>query len=181
MCPESRDQASEVVGVLCDPVCVQVLGQVLGGTSDPDEIAAQISTPERRVTGSLTRLSHVGLVAPAGDGSSLLQAHLEVLRRARQVLTSPQWAVRFLDAEPRLKGMIEDGRVRSIPTNPDLRTSFASLIVDEVTQGNPTMTEIELCSRLDVFGFDAAQLRRLLVDEDLMTRDPATGVYSVRR
>jgi len=179
MYPETKDQASEVVGVLCDPVCVQVLGQVLGDVSDPDEIAAQIATPEKRVVGALTRLSHVGLVTQ--DGSPTLQAHLEVLRRARQVLTSPEWAVRFLDAEPRLKGMIEDGRIRSIPTNPDLRTSFASLIVGEVTQGSPTMTETELCSRLDVFGFDAAQLRRLLVDEDLMTRDPATGVYSVRR
>jgi len=180
MYPETKDQASEVVGVLCDPVCVQVLGQVLGGTSDPDLISAQISSPAKRVAGALTRLSHVALVTPAeGEDSPTLQAHLEVLRRARQVLTSPQWAVRFLDAEPRLKGMIEDGRIRAIPTNPDLRSSFASLIVGEVTQDSPTMTETELCSRLDVFGFDAAQLRRLLVDEDLMTRDPATGVYSL--
>jgi len=180
MYPESRDQASEVVGVLCDPVCVQVFAQVLGSVSDPDAISVQITAPIKRVAGALSRLSHVGLMAPAHEGAPVLQAHLEVLRRARQVLTSPAWAIRFLDAEPRLSGMIEDGRIRYIPTNPTLRSSFASLIMDEVTADTSTLTETELCRRLDVFGFDVAQLRRLLIDESLMTRDPATAVY-VRR
>ena len=178
MYPESPDQASEVVGVLCDPVCVQVVGHALGNTP-ADLLPDVLDVPPGRIAGALTRLARVGLVTQADDDASVLQVHLEVLRRARQVLTSPGWVIRFLDAEPRLSGVIENGRVCYIPTSHALRTSFASLIVDEICRDTPTLTETELCARLDVFGFDVAQLRRLLIDEALMTRDPATGVYTV--
>lgn len=181
MFPQSREEAAEVVGVMCDPVCVEVMGQIVAHEMDgPGWLYEQINSPAARIDEALDRLMRVGLVTTTDrHGAPRLKASLDAMRRARKLLMSPEWVVRFIDADPRLTGVISGNQVRRIPSDPGVRMSLARLILTDISQDASSWPEAELCSRLGVYGFDVAQLRRFLIDEGLMTRNSATGVYTV--
>jgi len=177
--PGSRDAAATVMGVICDPVCLQVLGAAAGadGVREGD-VRERVAAPPARVTDAVRRLVAVGLLVRGPGDDPYLTAQMSVLRRAREVLLQPAWLTAFLDAEPQLSGTVAGGRIATMPMNPELRSALARLIAGTIPWRGKAMSESELGTHLAVFGPDVAELRRLLADEGLVRRDPSRGMYS---
>lgn len=178
MYPETRAEALDVFGVLCDPVCVQVLGVVSASPSASLEIASRLPRLKgNRVEGALTKLAAAHLTALGDDGT--WRADLDVLRRSRRRLAYPEWVISFIEVEPKLEGFLNQDGIEQYPADKHLLRTLGRLIRDEISQSAREFGERELTSRLAAFGTDGAELRRLLVDLELMERAPATGTYYV--
>lgn len=99
------------------------------------------------------------------------------MRRARRQLAFPVWVLRFLDSDPRLSGVLSAEGIVEIPPDLELRSTLGKLICTEISGGQSEYRERDLTQRLADFGYDGAELRRMLVELELMERNPRTGIY----
>lgn len=168
-----------VLGVLSDPGRLIVMGQLLA--AEPDglmltEVGQRAGLDERRLQRSLGPLLAGGLVVKGVNGH--LHAEVGPIRDAASAALALTPIGRVLGEYPRLAGCIANGTIVQIPADLRLKRELAAMVLRVIDLAEP-IPEARLNELLQPLGGDPANLRRLLIDEGLLTRDPHAGVYSV--
>lgn len=124
----------------------------------------------RKIVGSLAA---AGLVVQGGDG---IRAHPEAVRMAAVDALESLPLGRTVDAHPRLRSVLRNGVAERLPVARELQIELARVLSDALPAFSEA-TEPELNRMLAPMTTDVALMRRLLVDEGMLHRDPAGAVY----
>jgi hypothetical protein len=162
--------ADLLCGSLAEPSRLRTYSAVVLGARTPDQIAAATGLSPAVVGKSAQRLLKTGLLTASADG---LHAVEDVFKNAAR---SSHREPEPLDPDPAraavLRAFIRDGRLTHFPTHPaKTRTVLEHL----VTSFDPDRDypESEVNTILNAWHPDHAALRRLLVDNQLLTRTNA--------
>lgn len=167
-----------VLGVLADPARLTAVGQLFA--AEPDgltlaEVGQRAGLDARRLQRSLGPLMACGLVVKDADGR--LHADKGPVREAASAVLALTPLGRIQGDYPRLAGCIANGTIVQIPADPRLKRELAEMVLRALDLTEP-IPEARLNELLRPLGGDPANLRRLLVDEHLLNRDPHTSVYT---
>lgn len=170
-----RVDAREFVGLALDPVRLSLLGRAAEGTVDVEDVAAHHGVSEKVVLEALGRLRSSGLI----DGE--LRLDRKQLRSVAATLPQPPPAASAIAAgswtrseADVLSRFFSGNRLVSIPTSRPKRRVVLERIAQEFEPGL-RYEEAAVNVALQMFHADHAALRRLLVDEGLLSR--GDGVY----
>lgn len=177
----SLSDVVRVLGVLSDPARLVTMGHLLA--AEPAgltlaDIRERAGLDERRLQRTLGPLLACGLVVKDGAGSLL--ADVGPLRDAASAVLALTPIGRIQGEFPRLAGCLANGTIVQIPADLQLKRELAEMVLQVLDLAEP-IPEARLNELLQPLGGDPANLRRLLVDEGLLTRDPHTSVYSLSR
>ena len=166
---------SEFVRLLVDPTRLAVLGAAAVGPVNVASLAVELDVPERRVLQAVGRLREAGLL---NDESVLDPGVLREIARGLPQVEPPDPGLidggwRPEEAEV-LSRFFSGNRLTAIPGNRSKRLVVLERLAQEFDIG-VRYPEKQVNFMLQLFYPDYAALRRLLVDEELMTR--ADGVY----
>jgi hypothetical protein len=138
------------------------------------ELAAALSLPAKTVGVAVARLQALGIVVRTGNS---YRAKLGELRDAATSLDAANPVNGLLADYPRLKGVFAYGRLVSSPDIAKYGHDLAELAGRAIGVEGP-ISEAEVNMRLSRICDDVAFMRRLMVDEGVLTRDPSGSVYS---
>ncbi len=149
---------------------------VLHGPAGPDEVAGRTGMKIGQVQRTLGRLVAAGVVGPADENSGdRVVVQMAVMRDAARQASRLRPAVDPIDlgASPRqatvLRAFMDDGRLRSIPTQRTKRMVVLDFLAQQFEPGQ-VYKEEEVNRLLGRYHPDYAALRRFLVDEDFLER-----------
>ena len=170
----------EALAAIADPVRIRVLAALLEdadapdgrpGEPDPAALAARTGLPQRLVERSLRRLEAADLWRPDGRAGGVQR-----LAEAAAAATAERPLERALRPGSRLRGLVELGILRGVPTKvtaqAELAEALARTLVPFVEASEPALN-----AHLADVHDDVALLRRLLVDHGWLDRDPAVQTY----
>ena len=169
----------EFARLLADPQRLAVLGLLAIGPRRAAEVAQAIAVSERHALRVLGRVSAAGLVY-VDDGRYALD--VEALRSFAAALSpteppDPDMFRNLTDEEADVASRFFRGRrLVEIPVATGKRMAVLRRIVQEFEPGR-RYAEPQVNLMLGLFHADHASLRRYLVDEGLLDRDPSDGMY----
>ncbi len=180
----------EAVKSLADPNRLRVAGACADGARTVVDLADALRMPAPAVRRHVDRLVAAGLLEPAPDGGFRLHvaavhalgrrlAALEPTERPIPGTTWPDGSVRPPDEARVIRGFFRDDRLTTIPSQAKKRLLVVRYLRDRCFTDDRPYPEKEVNQRLALFYPDAATLRRLMVDEGLLTRE--AGVYRLPR
>ena len=155
-----EDSARPILAALANQTARDVFARVVLGESLEHPTAAQ-----RR---ALTQLDAAGLIRTVGDGWTIDEAHLRRLLQSGARPRPQSGLERFLTS---------DGRIARYPSQHHERVEFLTFVAPRAIQAHETLTEAEINDRLSLLTADVALLRRMLVDYQVLDRDPAGTNY----
>lgn len=168
-----------VLGVLADPARLVVMGHLAAAAPNGStlaEIRERTGFDDRRAHRSLGLLMACGLVIK--DAGGALHADVGPVREAASAVLALTPIGRIQGDYPGLAGCLANGTIVQVPVDPRLRRELAEMVLRALALTAP-IPEQQLNVLLAPLGGDPANLRRLLIDENLLDRDPHTSVYSV--
>jgi hypothetical protein len=170
--------ADALLGILADHQHLLVLGCVAGlgrpaEPADVQEAAGHAGVSRDQTAKSLRVLASAGVVRETGG---LLRADPETFARVRDRLLERDPVRKALREHPDMKGFVRDGVIDRMPDAPATRHRFATFVA-ACLPSTGRITEAELNAYLRHICSEPVELRRLLVDERLWSRDPAGRHY----
>ncbi|SFL68553.1 DUF2087 domain-containing protein [Geodermatophilus ruber] len=167
--------AATIAGLLADPARLKVVAALALGAGTIEEVAAAAGLSLKDVALAARRLARAGLVRRDLHQLELLTDRFGAAARAAAA-SAP--APEPLSADPSeaavLSAFVRDGRLVSIPAQRSKRRVVLEHLV-RVFDVGVRYPEREVNALLAVWHPDTAALRRYLVDEGLLSREP--GVY----
>ena len=168
---------TELLSALGDRKRLAVLGALCAtGPAAANTVADlrdRTGLTERDVQRALAVLGGAGLVSRDDSG---LRAELEPIRTAAATAAAATPVGRVAADFPRLDGCLKNGRIATIPADDRLKADLGRLVMAALPHRDG-YTEKELTAELAALGDEPVALRRLLVDLDLMGRDPDGSRY----
>lgn len=172
----AQARAAELLALLGDRTRLIMLAEVAKRGTDGitiGEVATAVGVPMRQAGDACARLVALGVLDRV-DGRFV--ARLDGLRDAAADLDDAHPITPLLDDYPKLKGIFSHGRIVSMPVLAVHGADLATLMGRLCALDGP-VDESEINRRLSVVSDDVALLRRLMVDEGVMTRDRAGTTY----
>lgn len=158
-----------------DPVRVAVLGRAVIGPIHPEELAADLHLPARRVLEAIGRLREAGLLDEDYClDRTALQRVAESLPQAEPPAAGVVEGPWSSDEAEVLRRFFSGSRLREIPASRGKRLVVLERLAQEFEPGL-RYSEREVSALLQTFHPDYAALRRHLVDEGFLTR--VDGMY----
>jgi hypothetical protein len=179
MSTHASARAADLLSQLSHPVRLAIVAELARRAAEGRrplllaEIAAAVDVPIRDAGDAVSRLFAIGLVERAGDAYT---ATLSTLRHAADELDAENPVVGMLADLPRLRGVFSHGRLVGVPDLSVHGHDIACLLA-RLIEFDGTVDEAEVNRRLTVVSDDVAQLRRIMVDEGVLIRDPAGTAY----
>jgi hypothetical protein len=178
----SRQQAVALFRSLGDPNRLRILGVLAGRAVTPDELATALGLEPRLIAPHLAHLRQLGLLketTPSPDGRLALD--LDTLRRLGRDAFAPEQVATFGPGEAVedwerdvLRNFFVGERLKEIPSTPKKRYTVLKWLAGRFEAGT-RYPESEVNQLLQRYHPDFASLRRYLVDEGFLQREP--GVY----
>jgi hypothetical protein len=163
---------ADIVGLLADGDRLRVVAAlVLGGTTS-DEVQRATGLDGRRTVKALGRLVDGGLVEQDAHGYRLVEE--EIRRSAREAAPADgdeHGDEPDADRARVLRAFVKDGRLVSIPTSRPKRLHLLDVLVQAFEPG-VRYTEKRVNLELGKWHPDVSALRRYLVDEGFLEREP---------
>lgn len=178
--PVDLSRAAELLATLGVPRRLDLLATAARLASGREEcplsaLAAATGRSQRDLAKDLARLQECGLVSVRGG---CVTADLTPLRTAAAAIDESLPVTRLLDTDPDLGRLFRHGRLRTWPENPSLLHRIARVAV-RLLPRDEELSEAEVNARLSQLHPDHATVRRLLVDEGLVTRGASTAYRRV--
>jgi hypothetical protein len=168
-------EAATIVGLLADPVRLQVVAALALGAGSIEEVAAATGLPLKDVALAARRLARAGLVQRDAAALALRAEEFQAAARAAAEAAPPPEPLSADPAEDAvLSAFVRDGRLVSIPAQYTKRRVVLQHLA-RVFEVGVRYPEREVNALLGVWHPDVAALRRYLVDEGLLTRE--AGIY----
>lgn len=163
---------SEVVGLLADGDRLRVVAAVVLGATSAAEVQAATGLDARATLKALTRLVDGGLVEDDGRGYRVLEEEIRRVAREAAPADDEEHADEP-DAERArvLRAFVKDGRLVSIPASRPKRMHVLDVVVQAFEPG-VRYTEKRVNLELGKWHPDVSSLRRHLVDEGFLEREP---------
>lgn len=159
-----EDSARPILAALANQAVRDVFARIALGES-----LEHASAAERR---ALAQLETAGLIR-AADNTWVVDED-----RLRRLLRSGARPARPKSGPERF--LTPDERIDRYPSRHDERVEFLSFVAPRVLRAQETLTEAEINDRLSQLTDDVALLRRMLVDDEVIERDPAGTSYRLR-
>jgi DNA-binding transcriptional ArsR family regulator len=172
-------RAAEMLSTLSDSSRVAVLAELSrrgGDGANLTDLGSALGLPAKTIGAAVARLYALGVVVRVGDAYC---ARLAEFRDVAAALDEANPVNALLEEYPRLKGVFSHGRLVSLPEVSVHGRDLAEMCGRIVAIDRP-VDEAEVNRRLAAISDDVAFLRRLMVDEGVLTRDPAGSVYEPR-
>jgi DNA-binding transcriptional ArsR family regulator len=172
----ANTRAAEMLSALAEPSRLATLAELSrrgGDGASLSELGAALGLPAKTIGASVARLYALGLVVRIGDAYC---ARLAELRDVATALDAANPVTAVLEDYPRLKGVFSHGRLVSLPEVSSHGRDLAEMCGRIVAIDGP-VDESEVNRRLAAICDDVAFLRRLLVEEGVLIRDPSGSVY----
>lgn len=171
-------RAADLVGLFAEPDRLAVAGTLVVAPAMADELAERTGRDRRAVLVALAELRQAGLVHADGDTYRLDVERLREIGRAAQDADLPMDPVigyGMSDTERAVLEQFFSGRVLvEVPTQRAKLQVVLQRLAIEFEPGR-RYTEAEVNDVLRAFHTDAATLRRGLVDEGFLDREPGDG------
>jgi len=172
----STPTPARVLGRLADDQRMRVLAAVALGATTVRDIAERARISEPEAARALGQLLSAGIVAQADDG---LEVDLAAFSSAAREASIPRRAPDLGDATPEqalvLRNFVDgDGRIRSLPARDAKRRLVLEWVATRFEPGREYAEKQVNGILLELYD-DYVTLRRLLVDDGLLTRQ--AGVY----
>jgi len=177
----ARAHASELLSQLSDPVKLAIVADLGRRAADGRrpllvaEIAAAVDVPIRDAAEAVSRLYALGVVERVGYA---YRARLASLRDASAALDAEHPVQALLAGAPRLRSAFSHGRLVAPPNLVQNGTELARLL-GELIAFEGTVPEAEINRRLAVVTDDVAALRRLMVEEGVLSRSADGTAYAL--
>lgn len=177
-------RATDLLGLLIDPDRLAVAGALAVSPATVDALAARTERDRRTVLTGLADLRQAGLVTVAGDTYTLDLAALRAVAQQAaelEIPMDPTIGYGMNDDERAVLERFFSGRVLvEIPTS---RPKFQVVLQRLALEFDPgrRYTESEVNEILHEFHTDWSTLRRGLVDEGYLDREPADGTVQYWR
>src|SRR2546428_13851576 len=171
--------AVEFSRLLADRTRLAVIGLIALEPRMAGDVANLLDVPDREVVKAMARLAKSGLIV--GDGG-VYRLDLDALRSFAETLTpavpaDPEMFRNLTDDEATVAARYFRGRrLDEIPAALGKRRAVLRRIVQEFEPGR-RYSEAQVNLMLGMFHPDHASLRRYLVDDGLLDRDPSQGTY----
>lgn len=172
-------ESSRLTTLLLDLDRLAVAGALVVRPMTTDELAAATERDRRTVLASIGDLRAAGVVRASGDGTYVLDRR--AIRLAAQdaadlsIPMDPSIGFGMTDDEQAVLGRFFSGRVlNELPTQRAKRIVVLQRLALEFDLGT-RYTEFEVNEILGQFNPDWSALRRGLVDEGFLDREPAAG------
>lgn len=162
----------EIVGLLADGDRLRVVAALALGAATAADLQRATGLDARRTMKAVTRLVDSGLVAQDAHGYRVLEE--EIRRSAREAAPEDDDEhAEEPDAERArvLRAFVRDGRLVSIPANRAKRLHVLDVLV-QVFEPGVRYTEKRVNLELGKWHADVSSLRRHLVDEGFLEREP---------
>lgn len=163
--------AATIVGALADDARRRSLAALELGATTVDEVVTATGLTHPEAAKALGRLVEVGLVV--GDGPSLYVVGAAFRVAAREALARPV-SDEHADLPPEsrkvMQAFVEDGRLRSIPTQHAKRLVVLDWLAQDFEPGR-RYTEAMVNLVIGKRHADTAALRRYLVDDGFLARE----------
>lgn len=169
----------EFARVLADRTRLAVIGVLAVEPRAAYDVAKLLDITEREAVRALGRLAKAGLVVADGG---VYRVDVEALRAFAETLTpdepaDPEMFRNLTDDEANVAARYFRGRrLQEIPAAEGKRRAVLRRIVQEFEPGR-RYSEAQVNLMLGMFHPDHASLRRYLVDDGLLDRDPSEGAY----
>lgn len=169
--------AAAILSALASPDRLALIGTIAVRTGaglgcSVAELVTATGADFRRTAKTVGRLVECR-VAQIDDGGTVV-LRPEGLADLATALEAALPATALLADFPDLRPFFRHGRLASMPEDPDRRSRLARLLV-ELVPVEVELDESAVNDRLRAAGDDVAELRRLLVDEGLLTRRAGRG------
>ncbi len=165
-----------MLGHLADEPRLRVFAAVLLGAASAEEVARRSGVPARQVPRLLSRLESAGLVArEAGRWLARPEVLRSTVAAATSVPEPMDHGVSDQEEAAVLRAFLPNGRLERIPAARSKRLVVLDHVC-RVFEPGQRYPEREVVAMLRAFHEDHAALRRYLVDEGFLSRDPE-GVY----
>ncbi|MQA79223.1 MAG: DUF2087 domain-containing protein [Streptosporangiales bacterium] len=173
--------AAALLGVLSTPRRLDLLATIVrrqasGADCSLGAVATAMDSSQQALAKDLVRLQECGLLTIESGGVS---ADLSVLRSAADAVGETLPITPHLAIDPDLARFFSHGRLVTVPFDADLQRRIAKVLV-RLLPLDVEMSEAEVNDLLGQVHPDHALLRRLLVDERLVTRHASAGYRRVR-
>lgn len=166
---------ARLAGALAEEKRLAVFAAIVLGARNEDEVAAAAGLKTDQLRPSLSRLVSAGLVESTSSGfvarSDRLRDAVAAIRRTEREAAPTALS---LGASPEQAAVLDrflvDGRLGSIPVRGRRRTLVLDFLAGRFAPGR-RYTEREVNEILGRLHDDVASLRRLLVDEEFLSRE----------
>ena len=172
--------AADLLACLASPHRMQLAARVSAlsaersdGSVKLEALAEHTGESVRDLIKELVRLDEVGVVELRG---AWVKPRLETLAKAAEALSAMHPVSALVADEPDLSRWFRNGRLLTLPENPQQRSRVATLVA-RLLPDDIELSESEVNDALRRLSYDHVELRRLLVDELLVKRDNATATY----
>ncbi len=167
----------KLVGLLATPARLRIVAAIVLGAATPSEVVSATGLEESAMTSALTKLLRGGLVTLGTDGALIVD--VDVFAQAARTAASKVEPVDYGVSDPKVAAVLHaflvDGRLTTIPAPGRKRRIVLEYLVTAFEPGR-RYSEPEVNAVLGAFHPDTAALRRYLVVDGLLSREPA-GVY----
>jgi hypothetical protein len=172
----STPTPARVLGRLADEQRLRVLAAVALGATSVRDVAESADVPEADAARALGTLLSAGLVTQTGSG---LEVDLTAFASAAREASPPRRAPNLGNATPEQEAVLRnfvdaDGRLRSLPARELKRRLVLDWVAERFEPGREYPEKQVNGILLEVYD-DYVTLRRLLVDDGLLTRQ--AGIY----
>jgi hypothetical protein len=169
--------AGTLAGLLANGDRRRVAAALVLGASTLDEVKTATGLRARSVGQALTRLVDAGLVVRDDDGRHwLVEDAFRQAAIAAAPTDKPESFNAPEDAARVLRSFVRGQRILSIPSQHSKRRVGLDYVAQEFEPGR-RYSEREVNATLARWYDDVASLRRYLVDEELLQREPGGGAY----
>jgi hypothetical protein len=169
--------AGTLAGLLANGDRRRVAAALVLGASTLDEVKTATGLRARSVGQALTRLVDAGLVVRDDDGRHwLVEDAFRQAAIAAAPTDKPESFNAPEDAARVLRSFVRGQRILSIPSQHSKRLVVLDYVAQEFEPGR-RYSEREVNATLARWYDDVASLRRYLVDEELLQREPGGGAY----
>ena len=171
-----RHRAAQLLSELTRPTSALVVAHLParpGSTISSAQLQQRTSLPGKEFWSTIGRLVESGVVRRTVDGLTLDRDQLDGAVTAL-VADSPLTAI--LPRHPRLEPFCRWGRVVRAPVEPELVDELYAALAALFEPGE-TLTESEVNARIISIHDDPAEVRRGLVDRNLLQRTPGSARY----
>lgn len=162
-------RASALAGLLAEPERLRVVAALVLGAASFEEVAASTGLSLPEVGKAVRRLEAAGLVVADGGRYAVRTELFKQAARSERPAPEDLGPVDPADAAV-LRAFIKDGRLIRFPVAPGKWLVVLRYLVS-VFEPGVRYPEPEVNAVLTAFHDDYAQLRRLLVDHGLLTRE----------
>jgi hypothetical protein len=179
----ARSRAAELLSQLSHPLRLTIMGELVRRAEHGQrpltvaEVAAAIDAAIRDTADSVARLHYLGLLDRVGQAYAPRQ---QTLRDAAADLDAEHPMTALLEDAPRLRGVFTHGRLVTLP-DLSIHGRDIAVLLGRLIEFDGAVDEAEVNRRLSVVSDDVAALRRLMVDEGVLVRDPAGRSYEMAR